>query len=516
MTIQRRLMFKNALAGGVMAATLGLIGFSQTAMAQGKTLTIGLALPPLSMDPSISGNGRAGVALLPAYEPLVRERADGTLEPALAETWKIAPDNKEVTFNLRKGVKFSDGEAVTAAAVKKSFEYWRGKKGPFTVNFLAVTSVDVIDEHKLSIKLSEPQPSIVGLFNAAWNAGAIISPKGVDTPAALGTQTFGAGPYKLDSAATISRKSYVYVKNDLYYDKKRQHWDKIVMTVFEDQNSGVQSVKAGQTMVLISDPITANSNVNSLPKDVRLMTEPIGWNGLIFLDRDGKVNPVMKDVRVRRAINIALNRPLIGRALFGKFIEPSVQLQGKGFIGYDPANEDKLPYSLDKAKALLAEAGYPNGINITIGYVNNTLSTTMVQAIAAQLKRAGIVVKTAEYQGFGPMIAAFGKKEHEILFFQTNFGPPNVARFQTLMPKGSLNPFGSEDPEMLKMIAEASSMPENKSEAAWKKVYARVVDLAWFAPIGAAHAVYFVSDKVKMPRMGASLVVDVINMEPAN
>ncbi len=513
MTIQKRFMLTKAIVG---AALLVTIGFAQMAVAQNKTLTIGLAIPPLSMDPSISGNGRAGVALLPAYEPLVRERADGSMEPALAETWKVAADNKEVIFNLRKGVKFSDGEPVTAAAVKKSFEYWRSKKGPFTVNFLAVTSVDALDEHRLSVKLSEPQPSIVGLFNAAWNAGAIISPKGVDTPAALGTQTFGAGPYKLDTAATITRKSYVFVKNDLYYDKKRQHWDKIVMTVFEDQNSAVQSIKSGQTQVLISDPITAQANVNSLPKDVRLMTEPIGWNGLIFLDRDGKVNPVMKDVRVRRAINMALNRPLIGRALFGNFIEPSVQLQGKGFIGYDAANEEKLPYSLDKAKALLTEAGYPNGINITIGYVNSTLSNTMVQAIAAQLKRAGIIVKTAEYQGFGPMIAAFGKKEHEILFFQTNFGPPNVARFQTLMPKGSLNPFGSEDPEMLKLIAEASSLPENKSEAAWKKVYARVVDLAWFAPIGAAHGVYFVSDKIKMPKMGASLIVDVINMEPVN
>lgn len=230
---------------------------------------------------------------------------------------------------------------------------------------------------------------------------------------------------------------------------------------------------------------------------MRLITEPVGWNGLIFLDREGKVNPVMKDVRVRQAINVALNRPLIGRALFGDFIEPSVQLQGKGFIGHDPANEDKYPYSLDKAKALLTEAGYPNGISITIGYVNNTLSSTLTQAIAAQLKRAGITVKTAGYQGFGPMVAAFSKREHEILFFQTNFGPPNVARFQTLMPKGSLNPFGSEDPEMLRLIAEASSLPVNKSETAWKKVYARVVDLAWFAPIGAA------------------LVVDVINMEPA-
>jgi uncharacterized protein YifE (UPF0438 family) len=113
------------------------------------------------------------------------------------------------------------------------------------------------------------------------------------------------------------------------------------------------------------------------------------------------------------------------------------------------------------------------------------------------------------------MIGAFAKKEAEVLLFASNFGPPNVARFQTLMPKGSLNPYGSEDAEMLKLIDTATKLPVNNAEAAWKKVYARVVDQAWFAPIGAAHGVYFVSDKIKMPKMGASLVVDIVNMEPA-
>ncbi len=500
----------------IMAATALAISFGagvSSALAQTKVLTIGSPLAPLSLDPSMSGNGRAGVHLMPAYEPLVRERADGSLEPALATSWKISPDNKEVTFTLRKDAKFSDGEVVNAAAAKKSFEYWRGKKGPFTVNFASVTAFDVVDEYRFSIKLSEPQPSIAALFNANWLAGYLISPKAVDNPTILGTQTFGAGPYKLDSAATVTRKSYTFVPNPLYYDKSKQRWDKIVLTVFEDQNAALQSMKSGQTQVLISDPITANANVNSLPKDIRLVTEPVGWTGLVLLDREGKINPVMKDVRVRQAINMALNRPLIGRALFGKFIEPSVQMQGKGFIGYDAANEDRYPYSLDKARALLAEAGHPNGININIGYVNNTLSVTLTQAIAAQLKRAGINVKTHEYQNFGAMLGSWAKKEHEILMFNSNFGPPNIARFQTLAPKGSLNPYFSEDAELARLIGEATKLSADKSEAAWKKVYKHVTELAWFAPIGATHAVYFVSDKIAMPKIGASLVVDIINME---
>lgn len=502
-----------AMGVAAVAATLTLAFVPVSAQAQ-KTLTVGNPFSPLSLDPALSGNGRAGTHLMPAYEPLVRERADGSIEPALALSWKVAPDLKEVIFTLRKDAKFSDGLPVNAAAVKKSLDYWRGKKGPFSVNFLTVTSIDVLDEFRVSIKMSEPQPSIAALFSGYWLAGDIISPAGVDKPDSLGTQTFGAGPYKLDPAQTITRKSYVYVKNEHYYDKKRQHWDKVVMTVFEDQNSAIQSLKAGQTQVLVSDPLTGNANAESLPKDFYIVSDPVQWTGLILLDRDGIVNPAMKDVRVRQAINLALNRPLIARALFGKFVDPSVQMQGKGFMGYDAANEDKYPYSLEKSKALLAAAGHPN-LTISIGYVNNSLSVTLSQAIAAQLKRAGITVKTHEYQNFGALNASMAKKEDEILLFNSNFGPPNIARFQTLSPKGSLNYYATEDAELTKLISEASKIPVDKAEAAWKKAYGRVVDLAWFAPVGATHTVYFANKSVKMPKPGASLVIDLINMEPA-
>lgn len=508
-SLTRRLVMGTA----ALATALSMMASPATAQGQ-KTLTVGNPFSPLSLDPSLSGNGRAGTHLMPAYEPLVRERADGSFEPALATSWKVTPDNKEVVFTLRKDAKFSDGEAVDAAAVKKSIDYWRGKKGPFSVNFLTVTAIEVVDSHNVRIKMSDPQPSIVGLFSGYWLAGDIISPKGVDKPDLLGTQTFGAGPYKLDPAATITRKSYVYVKNEHYYDKKRQHWDKIVMTVFEDQNSAVQSLKAGQTQVLVSDPLTGNANAESLPKEFRIVSDPVQWTGLILLDRDGIINPAMKDVRVRQAINMALNRPLIARALFGKFVDPSVQMQGKGFMGYDAANEDKYPYSLDKARALLAAAGHPN-LSITIGYVNNSLSVTLSQAIAAQLKRAGITVKTHEYQNFGALNTSMAKKEHEILLFNSNFGPPNIARFQTLSPKGSLNYYATEDAELTKLIGEASQLSLDKAEGAWKKAYSRVVDLAWFAPVGATHTVYFVHNSIKMPKPGASLVIDLINMEPA-
>jgi peptide/nickel transport system substrate-binding protein len=514
MNIQRRLL----LSASALATTLALT-LPHAALAQGsqaKVLTIGMPFAPLSLDPARSGNGRAGAHLMPAYEPLVRMGADGKLVPALALSWEQSADSKEVTFMLRKDAKFSDGEAVDAAAVKASIDYWRNTKGgPFQINLSAVTSVDVVDSHKVRVKMSQPQPALAALFEAYWLGGDIISPKAVAKPETLGTQTYGAGPYMLDASATITRKSYTYVPNPHYYDKSKQKWEKIVMTVFEDQNTAIQSMKAGQTKVLISDPIAANTNVASLPKDIRIVSEPVAWSGVVIMDRDGIVNPVLKDIRVRKAINHAIDRPLITKVLFGQFADPSSQLQGKGFMGYDAANETKYPYDTNKAKALLAEAGYDKAPKeIRLGWVNNSMSVTLSQVIMQQLKRVGFVIKPVEYQNFGAMLQAEAKKEVELLVFNTNFGVPNLAKNQTLA-KGSLNFYKTTDDTLTKLMDEAGNLPLAKAEAAWKKVYSHASDLAWIAPIAHTHVAYFVHDSVKFPKVGASIVVDVVNMESA-
>ncbi len=507
---------RRVMIASVVGATLGAATFSAAAQTTDpKVLTIGNPFSPLSMDPSLSGNGRAGTHLLPAYEPLLRVRADGSFEPALASAWSLSADSKEATFTLRRDAKFSDGEPVTAAAAKASIEYWRNKKGPFSVNLANVTSVDVIDSHSFKVKLSSPNPALLNLFEAYWLVGDLISPKALATPDILGTQTFGAGPYRLDPAATVTGKMYTYVPNPHYYDKARIKWDKVVMVVYEDQNSAIQAMKAGQLKVLVSDPVTGHANASKLDKNIRTISEPVQWTGLIVVDRDGSVNPALKDVRVRQAINHAIDRKLIAKALLGDYADPTAQLQGKGFMGHDAANETRYPHDPAKAKALLAAAGYANGFEMKLSYVNNTLSSVMSQVLAGQFKKAGINVKLNEFQNFGAMNAAARAKGMEALVFNSNMGVPNLARFQTLAPKGSLNFYGNEDATLAQLIDEAGNLPLSKADAAWKKVYAHVVELAWFAPIASTHTVYFVTDAVKTPKIGQSVIIDMINVVPA-
>ena len=506
---------RRTLAGAALLALATALALPATAQAPDRVLTVGNPFSPVSMDPALSGNGRAGTHLMPAYEPLIRVRADGSFEPALATAWAISADSKEATFTLRKDAKFSDGEPVTAEAAKKSIEYWRNKKGPFSVNLANVSAIEVLDSHRFKIKLSSPNPALLNLFEAYWLAGDLISPKALANPDSLGTQTFGAGPYKLDTANTITGKSYTYVPNEHYYDKSRIKWDKVVMSVFEDQNSAIQAMKAGQIKLLVSDPVTGHANAGKLEKNMRTLSEPVQWTGLIFVDRDGSVNPALKDVRVRQAINHAIDRKIIAKALLGDFADPTLQLQGKGFMGHDPALEARYPIDIPKAKALLAAAGYPDGFELKLSYVNNTLSSVMSQVLAGQLKKAGIRVKLNELQNFGAMLAAGRSKGLEALVFNSNSGVPNLARFQTLAPKGSLNFYGNEDATLARLIDEASLLPLDKADAAWRKVYAHVVDIAWFAPIAATHTVYFATDAIKAPRVGQSVVIDLINVVPA-
>jgi len=484
------------------------------ALAEDRVLTIGNPLSPISMDPARSGNGRAGTQLMPAYEPLLRVRADGSFEPALAIKWEMSDDSKQATFTLRPDAKFSDGEPVTAEAVKTSVEYWM-KGGPFSLNLAGVTAIEALDELTVRFTLAEPNPAFLNLFEAYWLSGDIISPKGVADPDRLGRETFGAGPYQLDVDATVTGKTYTYVPNPHYYDKSRIHWDKVVLTVFEDQNAAIQALKAGQVKLLVSDPVTGNANSGKLPDNIRIISEPVQWIGLIIMDRDGEVNPALKDVRVRQAINHALDRTLIAKAILGDFADPLAQLQGKGFLGYDPANESRYPYDENRAKELLAEAGFANGLDLKLAYTNSTLSRTMSQVAAGQLRKVGINATLSELPGYGAMLEAGANRQFDVLLFNSNFGVPNLARFQTLSPKGSLNMYGTEDAELTALIDDAANLPLAQAEEAWKKVYAKVVELAWFAPIAATHVVYFATDEVEVPNVGQSVIIDMVNVKPA-
>lgn len=498
-----------------LAGCSGGTNVSSPSALKDKVLTVSNTFAPVSLDPAQSGNGRAGTFLQPAYEPLVRTQPDGSLAPALAESWKVAEDNKSVTFTLRKDAKFSDGELVNAAAAKKSIEYWVNSKGPFSVNFATLESITADSEFAFTVKMTAPNPDLASMFNTYWLAGDLISPKALENPKQLGTETFGAGPYVLDKKATVTGKSYTYLPNKNYYDPARIQWDKVVISVYEDQNSAIQAFKTGQLKLMVSDPVTGNANKDGLKNGQRIVSDPAQWTGLIFLDRAGQVDPALDKLQVRQAINYGIDRALVTKALFGDFGEPNAQLQVKGFPGYDAANDKKYFYNPEKAKSLLAEAGYPNGVTLKVGYINNTLNSSQAQAIAGQLEKVGINLQFIEAQNSGDLATRISQKEFGAIIAQSNSGTPFMAKFQTLDKDGSYNNYHSEDPELTALIAAAAAKPAAESEEDWKKVHAWVTDNAWFGIVSALKVTYFVGGGVDVPQPGQNLIIDMADVKPA-
>ena len=206
---------------------------------------------------------------------------------------------------------------------------------------------------------------------------------------------------------------------------------------------------------------------------------------------------------------------MVTQALFGKLAEPTDQRQGKGFVGHDDAIEAKYPFDPAKAKALLAEAGYAGGLELKAGYVHSTLSNVLFQALAGQYRKIGVTLKGVEFQNLGALAPGAAQKQFDSVIANTNSGVPYLAKFQVLDPKGSYNYYNSVDSNLTQLIEEASALPADKSEEAWKKVYAHVADIAWFVPISAMHVVYFVTSDVDAPKPGASTVIDLARVKPA-
>lgn len=510
--LRRRLRRRDAL----LLPPAWALGLSVPAQPQprGRRLAVGLAFAPNSLDPALSGSGRAGMHLLPAYEPLLRTLPDGRMAPGLARAWSLSEDLQEATFTLRPGARFSDGEPVTAEAARRSILYWAGRGGPFAYHLAALAGIDVLDAQRLRVRLSQPQPALLQLFDTNGLAGHLISPKALEQPAQLAAGTAGAGPYRLDAATTIPGRSLVFLPNPHYDAPARLHWQRIVMVPFEDAQAGLQAMADGQLDLLVSDALTGHAQAGRLPAGIRLLASPSGWTGVVLSDRAGLRCPELGDLRVRRALNHALDRRALVASLLGRFGSPTQQLQGAGLPGHAPALEQRYPHDPARARALLAEAGRAEGFEFELAYVDGPLPRRLGQAIAAQLRPLGIRVRLRELRGLAELIQADREQRLPALLFSSNFGPPALTHAQLLSPGGNLNPFRSRDDLLAGRIASALQAPAKRADAAWRAVYARAADLAWFAPIAAVHSVHFLAGRLQAEAPGLAQVVDPTEILP--
>ena len=320
-------------------------------------------------------------------EFLLNKETSGKITPGLA-SWKVSPDGKKMEFTLRKGVKFHSGDPFTTKDVLFSFERGKAKSNGVKSGMVLVERVEIIDDYHFNFYFKEPDV----LFIPNQTFIPIVSKSYYER---VGEETFvrqpsGTGPYKVVS---YRPGEYVDIERfEEYWGKKPPVKKARIYFVGED-TTRVAKLKAGEVDLISAVPFTDVKELEKSPnfKVVKLETNH-PTRSIMF----GTNNPKMPwyDKRVRLAMAYAIDcKSIIDNVLFGI----PIRLAGLGpnELGYDP---ELKPYAYDpkKAKALLAEAGYPNGFDVKLYWQvggRSSMSQETVEAIASYLEAVGIRTK---------------------------------------------------------------------------------------------------------------------------
>lgn len=388
-----------SLMAGLAVAALML---AQPALAQ--ELKIGLKTEPSSLDPQYHALTPNLQISFHIHDALTMADKDGKLQPGLATSWKPV-DETTWEFKLRSGVKFSDGSPFTAEDLV--YTYQRAGKvpnspSPYTVYLRQIAGFEIVDPLTLRIKTDGPAPSLpLDLSNLPVMpkkmAKAEVAEGITSESLNQGQGLIGTGPFKFVEWKRGTQ--IVLERNDGYWGPK-PHWKTVTFRPISNGAARSAAILAGD-VDLIEDPST--DDIEKLKKDPKLNVSQAVSNRLIYIHLDhvgepsvgieGTTKNPLKDKRVRQALSLAIDRDAISARIMEGLAIPAADFLPYPMFGTRQDKPEK--YDLNKAKALLAEAGYAEGFTISLGtpngrYINDI---KVAQAIAAMWTRAGVKTK---------------------------------------------------------------------------------------------------------------------------
>ncbi|HYM69990.1 MAG TPA: ABC transporter substrate-binding protein [bacterium] len=407
---RRALLRTTAAAAGAGLATRYL-GAAPDALAAGSipnpdTVFYGVYWEPVNLDPHAITDWGSMWMLDNIYEPLVRYQTKqvngktvGTAEvgPHLAENVTVSKDGKAYTFRLRQGVKFHSGDPLTADVVKYSLtRMLTVNLGPATLisKFMDPGSITVVDPRTVRVTLKGVCPFFLELL-AATNTGAMVNPKTVDAHG--GTQpgkfnewmsrnTDGTGPFKWGQ--WTAGQQFEFVANDQYWAGAPK-LKRVVFRVITDFATQLLLLKRGELDIVYRLPPDMTAQLIGNPDVVISRDNGIGMHQIYMQNRTKPFD----DVRVRQAMVYAVDPFAINRAAAFGLATIAQSMLPSGLEGYTPS---LWPYKYDpnKAKALLAEAGYSKGLNVSIAFnAGNTEREQTAVLAQAALRNVGVDAK---------------------------------------------------------------------------------------------------------------------------
>ncbi|MBQ8105940.1 MAG: peptide ABC transporter [Afipia sp.] len=482
-----------ALMGG--AAAAGAFGLPALAEAQKKGGILKVAAPvnPSSLDPATGGAGSDHSILWTMYDTLVEWDYD-TLKPkpGLAK-WNY-PDPKTLVFDIQSGIKFHDGTPLDAEAVKFNIDRGRAdQRSNVKADLTSIESVEVTGPLQVTLKLKNADSALPAIFSD--RAGMMVSPTNIK---ALGNDTdrkpVGAGPWKFVRWA--DNEAIVVARNESYWRPGRPYLDGIEFNIIPELATALRSVVAGQNDMSFALPARLKPVIDRA-KNLTTVTSPTLYCVQIYINT---ARAPLDNIKVRQAINFALDRDAFVKATMGGLGEPARMTLPSTHWAYDKSIANLYPHDPDKARKLLAEAGFKDGLELTIGGYMDQDSVRRGEVIQDQLGKAGIRLKFTRGTIAEISSQFFATEKKFDLLVSAWTGRPDPSMTYALgFDKGAYYNAGRlAAPELSALIQESRESEDlAKRAAVFAKIQRFTMENALSAPLAFQFELDALSEKVK-------------------
>jgi peptide/nickel transport system substrate-binding protein len=431
-----------------------------------KVLEFALQGNPDTLDPHKTAGTLTFQTLKSIYDTLVEPDQTGKLVPALAEKWVISSDGLTWTFTLRRGVKFHNGDTLSSADVKATFERLMKEEtaSPKRADYAAVTAVEAPDSATVVIRLSQPYSPLLATLASGWSA---ILPKSlIDAGHDFANQPVGTGPYRFVEWVRDSR--VVLEKNPEYWMKGLPKLDGVNINIITEQTVAVQGLLAGQLDVAYRIDPDAVPQLEASP-DTKVETRLTALTLVMSINCS---RPDLNDLRVRQAINYAIDKQKVLDTVYG-----GGKIIGT-FMDYDNAYykdfTNLYPYDPAKARQLLKEAGVGQDrvfeLFLPQNYELHVKAGEMYQAMLTEVGM-NVQIKLVDWSTWLSDV-----------YSQANYDLTVIGHTGKLDPDGTLGGYGIpekryvrwDNPRAAELIAEGARVSGYENR---KKIYDQVLEL---------------------------------------
>ena len=374
------------VAAAALFAAMTMVAGVPDAMAAKTKLVVGMAIEPAGLDPTIAAPVAIGqVTWQNIYQGLVRLDRDGKIQPQLAQSWTIAPDGLTYTFRLRSGAKFQNGEAFDSAVAKFALERAKASDSvnPQKRFFTVITSIETPSPDTLVLKLTEPSGNL--LYRLTWPAAVMVEPKSV---ADNKTNPVGTGPFRLKN--WIKGDRVELVRDPKFWDASRKiALDDVTFRFINDPQAQVAAMQSGDVDAF--PQLGAPELYSKFQSDPRFAAV-IGNTELKVVAGMNSARKPFDDPRVRKALMMGIDRALLVKGVWSGLGHPI----GSHYTPNDPGYVDLTgvyPYDPKRAKALLAEAGFANGLTFTFKTPQMAYAARSAEVLQAMLAEIGVTMK---------------------------------------------------------------------------------------------------------------------------